>query len=129
MMNCLENSERIGVPCYGIFWVIGETESELTEQNLFCVTEPYVNAEYSDDKPIFNHKQYWQTLDKKVTHGKPFDCYPRGRVEIHNDKATIWLNNNIVHLADKIIELYSLSALPEIRVRVDGSKHYNSRFD
>ncbi len=125
MINCSANNSP---PCYGIFWALGESESDLTESNLFCVTEPYA-ANDTDEKPVFNHKRFWQTLDKKITRGKPFDYFPRGRGEIRNGKATIWLNVNILHLADKTIEIYSLSSLTEVRVKVDGSKHYNSHFD
>ena len=40
----------------------------------------------------FNHKTEWSKLDKSITQGKPFNYYPRGRVEIRNGKATIFLN-------------------------------------
>lgn len=126
MINCSTNNEKTQ-PCYGIFWAIGESESELTESNLFCVVEPYIESNTAE-KSVYNHKRFWQTLDKKITRGKPFDYFPRGRVEIRHGKATVWLNVNIAHLADKIIETYSLSSL-EVRVKVDGSKHYNSHFD
>lgn len=125
MISCSTNNEKAA--CYGIFWAIGESESELTESNLFCVVEPYDEGDTAE-KLIFNHRRFWQTLDKKITRGKPYDYFPRGRVEIRNGKATVWLNVNILHLADKIIETYSLSSI-EVRVKVDGSKHYNSHFD
>lgn len=113
-------------PCYGIFWAISETESELTADNLYCVIEPYMGE---SDKEIFNHKRHWQTLDRKITHSKPFDYYPRGRVEIRNGKATVWLNDNVLHLADRIIEIYGVKNLPQVRVKVDGSNHYKCHFD
>ena len=43
----------------------------------------------------FNHKLEWNKLPRSVTGGKPFNFYPRGRVEIKNGKATIWLNPSL----------------------------------
>lgn len=128
IINFSRNSDMLNSPHYGIFWVIAETATELTADNLYCVTEPY-KADDSGDKEIFNHKRYWSTLDRKITHGKPFDYYPRGRAEIRHGNATVWLNDNILHLADKIIEIYGLSDLPQVRVKVDGSNHYKCHFD
>lgn len=55
MINCSTNNEKTQ-PCYGIFWAIGESESELTESNLFCVVEPYIESNTAE-KSVYNHKK------------------------------------------------------------------------
>ena len=78
----------------------------------------------------FNHKAEWSKPDKRITRGKPFNYYPRGRVEIKNRKATVYLNpdlNNTVVL-NKIIENFELKNqqdLKSIAVKSDGSSHYH----
>ena len=97
------------------------------------------DADGKSDRPIdfssksgqnFNHKAEWQKLSRSVTRGQPFNYYPRGRVEIKNRKATIYLNpdlNNTVVL-NKIIEDFELKnqqGLKSIAVKSDGSSHYH----
>ena len=121
----------------GIFWCIAESEEQLTEKNLLpfmkgCSLEGIpVDTEGFNAKSgmTYNHKETWSTLPSSVTHSKKFDYYPRGRVEIRNNKATIWLNQYIAHLAKDIAKLYGLSALSNVQTRVDGSEHYKCHFD
>ena len=37
----------------------------------------------------YNHEKVWNSLNKKITEGKPFNYFPRGRVQITNGKAII----------------------------------------
>lgn len=121
----------------GIFWVIAETGDELVASNIFpivkyCDIDGVVsdNSGFSSkDGLTYNHEQTWKELDKSITHNKPFNYYPRGRVEINNGKATIWMNGNILHLADDIKKIYGLNSLGNVRVREDGSAHYKCHFD
>jgi hypothetical protein len=121
----------------GIFWVLAETESELTADNIYAVHKycdmdgnPFDVSDCNSKSGLsYNHEQTWKRLDRKTTKGKAFDYYPRGRVEISHGEATIWLNGNILHLADEIKRLYGLSDLKRIQVKEDGSKHYKSHFD
>ena len=83
----------------------------------------------SQDGMTYNHKETWKTLPKEITRGRPFDYYPRGRVEIANGKATIWMNGNILELADEIKKIYGLSQLSSVRVKEDGSSHYKCHLD
>ena len=39
-----------------------------------------------------NHKAEWSKLPKSVTNGQPYKYYPRGRVEMKNHKAKVYLN-------------------------------------
>ena len=121
----------------GIFWVLAETKEEITVENIlpvhkFCDRDGNStdsNGFSSKSGLSYNHKETWAQLPKKITKGKPFDYYPRGRVEIRNGKATIWMNGNVLSLANDIKEFYGLSALQEVVVREDGSDHYKCHFD
>ena len=119
----------------GIFWCdsFGRDSPHLIVVSVKC------DADGKSDSPIdfssksgqnFNHKAEWQKLSRSVTRGQPFNYYPRGRVEIKNRKATIYLNpdlNNTVVL-NKIIENFELKnqqGLKSIAVKSDGSSHYH----
>ena len=119
----------------GIFWCdsFGRDSPHLIVVSVKC------DADGKSDLPIdfssksgqnFNHKAEWQKLSRSVTRGQPFNYYPRGRVEIKNRKATIYLNpdpNNPVVL-NKIIENFELKNqqdLKSIAVKSDGSSHYH----
>lgn len=120
----------------GIFWVVADVEEELTAANILafakrCDTDGNLadlEGLTSADGTSYNHKATWQALPKKTTRGKPFDYYPRGRVEIRNGKATIWLNANILHLTDEVKRLFGLNGIV-VKVKEDGSKHYKCHFD
>lgn len=76
----------------------------------------------------FNHRHEWDRLDRKITEGKSFDYYPRGRVEIRNGKATVFLNPAINKecIVNKVIDEFDLIAgeLKRINIKSDGSNHY-----
>ena len=78
----------------------------------------------------FNHKLEWNKLPRSVTGGKPFNFYPRGRVEIKGGKATVWLTpalNNEEQLSSIRSEFELDGDELEIVVKPDGSKHYDCR--
>lgn len=119
----------------GIFWC----DSFVRDSPHLIVVSVKCDADGKSDRPIdfssksgqnFNHKAEWQKLSRSVTRGQPFNYYPRGRVEIKNRKATIYLNpdlNNTVVL-NKIIEDFELKnqqGLKSIAVKSDGSSHYH----
>lgn len=77
----------------------------------------------------FNHKAEWSKLDKSITQGKPFNYYPRGRVEIRNGRATIFLNPDIHSepVLRRIFDAFEIaehSGLKSTRIQRDGSRHY-----
>ena len=77
----------------------------------------------------FNHKTEWSKLDKSSTQGKPFNYYPRGRVEIRNGRATVFLNPDIHSepVLRQIFDAFEIAAnngLRSIRIQRDGSRHY-----
>ena len=124
----------------GVFWCIAETETELTEDNILdfriqCGLDgaPYPYEIMVDEIGLINnHKKIWGNIaSRDKTHGKPFNYYPRGRVEIKNGKIVIWINHILIGLIPAIKSKFMLTNLGEnnISVKVDGSAHYESHFD
>ena len=82
----------------GIFWIkdINDIENSILYFTINCnsngnnISDP---EEYnvSRDGLSYNHKNTWSKLSSKYTNNKSFDYYPRGRVEIRNKKATIYI--------------------------------------
>ena len=119
----------------GIFWC----DSFVRDSPHLIVVSVKCDADGKSDRPIdfssksgqnFNHKAEWQKLSRSVTRGQPFNYYPRGRVEIKNRKATVYLNpdlNNTVVLNEIIenFELKNQQDLKSIAVKSDGSSHYH----
>ena len=86
------------------------------------------------NKTTYNHANTWKVLPKRLTHGKPFDYYPRGRVEINNCKAIIYANPNICTDEGKnfIISEFNLNThngINEVILKADGSSHYQCYLD
>lgn len=76
----------------------------------------------------FNHRPEWERLDRSITAGRPFNYYPRGRVEIKNGKATVFLNPAINKecIVYRIMDAFELitGELNCINIKCDGSSHY-----
>ena len=123
----------------GIFWV--KNPEDINNSGIFldipCNADgtpqdsSYLNAKTGT---TYNHERTWQLLDNKITDGKPFNYYPRGRVEIANGKATIFANPNIVgeelvNWCTEKFHLTSLNGIRKIRVIADGSSHYKCYLD
>ena len=73
----------------GIFWY-NPTKKKLIVKKVACNSngEAIEHVEYSSQSGNnFNHKAEWSKLPKSVTNGQPYNYYPRGRVEIKNNKA------------------------------------------
>ena len=114
----------------GVFWII--------DDNLLCVSvccdkngialEPAVYSAKSANN--FNHKAEWTKLGKKVTQGKPYNYFRRGRVEIVKGKAVIYLNPfaNTKAIQSKIIKEFGLETVKTF-FKTDGSAHYQALID
>lgn len=65
---------------------------------------------------------------ENVTHGKEYNYYPRGRVEIKGGKAVIYLNPtlNSEEMLAELTRLFGLDELDFVRVKNDGSRHYRA---
>lgn len=117
----------------GIFWCTN-FDAESTE----LITVSVVCDKYGDSQEQvqfssksgnnFNHRLEWERLDRKITGGQSFFYYPRGRVEIKNGKATVFLNPiiNKECIVRKIIGAFDLMTgeLNRINIKSDGSNHY-----
>ena len=76
----------------------------------------------------YNHRLLWDYV-RPPRCNKPFDYYPRGRVECDGKgKPSIYMNRNIDESYIPIImDRFGLTDIP--KVHYDGSKHYRSHLD
>ncbi len=119
----------------GIFWLI--------DGGLFVIKartnsqgEILEGVELSaKSKTNFNHRAEWERLPKKITQGKPFDYYPRGRVEFafrKNLTVKVYLNPTLCteEIKQEIITEFGLTkenGVDEITFIADGSAHYQAK--
>lgn len=78
-----------------------------------------------------NHKKIWSKLGRSVTFGKPFDFYPRGRVEIRKGKAVIFCSAYLCteQVRTAVIRAFGLvpkNGINTVKLIADGSAHYRS---
>lgn len=118
----------------GIFW-IKDIESFASvvvkaecNSNGFFVAIP-VSELIAKSGAEFNHQAAWSTLPKRETDNKPYNYYPRGRVEIRNSKAVIYANGNIVDkkLIKWAVNEFNLTkenGIELVEIKADMSKHY-----
>ena len=124
----------------GVFWIVDN--DNLYNNRNYCFTIPCdnigdtINNEYGTSKDGYthNHKGLWSQLSSKLTHNKPFDYYPRGRVVITNGKATIWVNPNLYNedVLDFIIDEFNLTeynGINKVVMKADYSEHYKCYLD
>ena len=113
----------------GIFWLV--------EDNYVCVSvecdedgTPLEPAEFSSKSgENFNHRIEREKLTRSVTHGKAFDYFPRGRVEVKRGKATLWIapEFNDPLTIERIKLMFGLFGdSVTVEVKVDSSPHYAS---
>ncbi len=78
----------------GIFWY-NPINKKLIVKKVACDKDgvAFEHVEYSSKSGNnFNHKAEWGKFPKSITRGQPYNYYPRGRVEIKNNKAKVYLN-------------------------------------
>ncbi len=105
----------------GVFWLI---DDEL----ITFIFDEKTTVGIAKSGNNYNHRLLWDYVKPKKCN-KPFDYYPRGRVEIGN-KGTpvIYMNRNIgEEYIPLIMERFGLSETPKIHY--DGSDHYKSYID
>ena len=116
----------------GVFWIADDAEKYVfripcdINGNVVGETEYPLN---SKDGNNYNHRILWAALPKELTLANPFDCFPRGRVEIRNGKATVYLNPDINNskIQSFIIDRFGLTeenSIKSVRFVSDGSNHY-----
>lgn len=127
----------------GIFWITDINNIDNSELYFQIPCDSYGNLddEFSMDinrssksEDNYNHKKVWSTLSSKLTNNKPFNYYPRGRVEINNGKAIVycspWLD--IDELKDWVTDKFNLTkhnGINKIRIIYDYSEHYHCYLD
>lgn len=117
--------------CYkGIFWYSPKANALICKK-VFCDDRGAAleNVEYTPKSgENFNHETEWQKIPRSITDGKAYNYYPRGRVEIKNGKATIYLNPVLkTEAIQKMIisEFHLIKENINVRFVSDGSLHYD----
>ncbi len=124
----------------GVFWIkdkesIGESSvsvKALCDINGIFIDLSSINPDtLSKNETNFKHQKVWQTLDKCITGNKPYNYYPRGRVEIKSGKAVIYANVSIATegLKNWVISAFNLTesnGIKSVILKADGSNHYKS---
>ncbi len=117
----------------GIFW-FNLQNNELIVKKVACDSngESFECVEYSSKSgKNFNHKVEWLKLPHSITKGKPFNYYPRGRVEIWKGKIKVYLNPLIktAKVEERIKnEFLLINSKAEVSFIIDNSKHYRCFF-
>lgn len=120
----------------GIFWI--KDINDISASNLYftipcdsngnTMHDTYVEYTSKDGKS-YNHENTWKKLSSKETNNKPFNYYPRGRVEIRNGKAMIYCSPFIYGdelekwCIDKF-NLTSVNGIKKVTMHADNSEHY-----
>lgn len=124
----------------GIFWIkdINNLENNSNylikiETNLSGNPISYPYAFNSKKGYNYTHKGIWKQLDRKYTNGKPYDYYPRGRVEIRDNKLWIYMNRNLYRddVIDYIKKEYGLNNQKFVnqKIEIDFHGHYKCHLD
>jgi len=133
--------------CSGIFWVISDNYDLSGYKFLMFDIPCGRNGISSNEQAVelnsksgktYNHKKLWDSEVKNKSNHRPYNkkdynYYPRGRVEIVNDQAIIYLNphinkSNFITKIKKDFGLFSYN-ISKIRVISDGSAHYECFLD
>ena len=102
---------------YGIFWIVSDSfdldNHKLVYFNVPCdthgnITETPAIRLNSKNGKSYNHKAMWDSQVKnnplhKPYNKKDYNHYPRGQVEILNNKAVIYLNPVITWIPEQLI--------------------------
>lgn len=105
----------------GVFWLI--------DTKLFVfIYEEGASAGIAKSGDNYNHRLLWEYVKPRKCR-KPFDYYPRGRVEISSKgRPVIYMNRNIgEEYIPLIMDRFGLSERP--RIHYDGSEHYKCHLD
>ena len=107
--------------CRGVFWVV---DDEL-------ISFPFVENDtigVAKSGVTYNHKKLWQYIKPKGCN-KPYNYYPRGRVDFTNKgNPVIYMNPNIAEsFISEIKSEFGLRGNPIIRI--DNSEHYKCYLD
>lgn len=125
----------------GIFWIVDPDQPENNKEYCFRIPVTAAGVIISDtfvsnakSGSTYNHEATWNAMSGRTTRRQPFDHYPRGRVEIKNGTADIFLSPhiNVPDIIGFIKEEFRLTAqngIRKIRIHADGSEHYKCYLD
>ena len=146
LRKCKEE-EHDSLRSFGIFWLITDSPDLEDHKLLYFNTKCDTEGKVTEPPPIpfnakngksFNHEATWEqhiqgNSEHKPYNKKEFYYYPRGRVQIANGSATIYLNPNLNRgsIIEEIKEAFGLSKynVRKIRIVADGSRHYECWLD
>ena len=106
----------------GVFWLVDD------DLLAFPWHEAMYMEAFAKSGNTYNHKKLWEQIRPKGCN-KPFNYYPRGRVEIASKgKAVVYMSPHIpCSLLPEIQTVFGLREPPVIRY--DFSRHYRCCFD
>ena len=119
----------------GIFWIVDEEILNNNDKYLIKIKTDFkgtaIDYEYplnSKNKDNYNHCKTWDNLPFELIRSKPFNYYPRGRIEIKNNKCKIFLNPSLKReeIINYIIDRFELNEIKNIRIIEDHSYHYKA---
>ena len=127
----------------GIFWIpdVNNVEQSQLYFQIPCNSNGDIDTDFeistqmsSKNTQNYNHKNLWSTLPKKYTNNKPFNYYPRGRVEISRGIVTVYHSPHIPQdeLKQWLIDKFNLTThngIKKIKMIADGSEHYSCYLD
>lgn len=119
----------------GIFWIkdldnLEDNSNYLikieTNENGDTLGYPFhLNSKNGGD---YAHKATWPLLPSNLTKNKPFDYYPRGRVEVKHKEVLLYINPILNE--DRIIDyLKKEFCLNKVRIILDFHEHYKCHLD
>ena len=112
----------------GLFWRVDDsiiTVAVECDENGNALEDVEYSSKSGDN---FNHNAEWAKLPRSVTGGHDFDYYPRGRVEIKNGKATLWIPPSLESAVEVIKTEFGLTfADVDFEYKLDHSLHYDPK--
>lgn len=129
MKRWLKNSQYITgmskVQSVGLFWYITDTDEILS----FPYDPDQHISALSKNGLTYTHKKLWPEISGKYRN-KPYNYYPRGRVEIDNKgRSVVYMNPNIPESAiDTLRKDFGVSN-DRIVIKYDNSNHYKCYLD
>lgn len=119
----------------GIFWLVTDIESnsDIVSVKVSCDADGNTleNVSFSSkDGSNFTHKVEWERLPSQITQGKPYNYFPRGRVEYRKGKVIVFCHPTLTQdkyreMITTEFELQKSAGLP-IVFKADGSYHYQA---
>jgi len=119
----------------GIFWITDKENLHHNDKYLIKIKTDRQGTIIDYDLPLnsrnrdnYAHKETWKNLPYELTRNKPFDYYPRGRIEIRKGKCIIYINLliNTDRVISYLIKEFELLTVNDISVINDNSNHYKS---